>query len=387
MFETQSKTVSPTQARIRVGERVFILQRGKAGRWTAEFTLNGEHARKSLGTCNRTLAERRARQLDLDLVRGEYRQEIPKVSLGEATTRFVEAKKAEGRARKTIIKYEAEIKAFVEFCQRQGLDSVQELEPRVLDAYRANRAAGREAYTLHNHAIIIKGWLKWLVSRDYLADDPFRKLRLNTPRRRRHWSPPVNVIDTLLAAADDVLAGRLATLAYTGMRVGELRNMQRGDLDLSGNWIYIRSRRDARTKTGLDRRVPIHPHLRPHLEKTLKASAGKLWLFCAAPTLKYPKGDHFINERHLNTQLSRLAERVGVPASRANDGIVIHSFRHFFKTFCLNQGIPQMAVDQWQGHVGDRSASGMYYELSDEASQRLMSKVPFSKSARETAGE
>jgi integrase len=194
------------------------------------------------------------------------------------------------------------------------------------------------------------------------------------------------VVDKLLVAADEVLAGRLATLACTGMRVGELRNLQRQDVDLKENWIFIRNRSGAQTKTGMDRRVPIHPALRPYLDKAFKASAGRGYLFCAAPTPKYPKGDHFINERHLNTQLTRLAERVGVPAGRVNDGIVIHSFRHFFKTFCLNQGIPLMAVDQWQGHVGDRSASAMYYELSDDESQRLMSKVPFSKSARETAG-
>ncbi len=40
-------------------------------------------------------------------------------------------------------------------------------------------------------------------------------------------------------------------------------------------------------------------------------------------------------------------------------------------------GIPKPAVDTWQGHHGDHSASAYYYRLSDSDSQKLMLKVPF----------
>ncbi|MDQ3440358.1 MAG: hypothetical protein M3478_08425, partial [Planctomycetota bacterium] len=58
-------------------------------------------------------------------------------------------------------------------------------------------------------------------------------------------------------------------------------------------------------------------------------------------------------------------------------GLVVHSFRHFFRTFCTNERIPERAVDVWMGHVGQATTGALYYQLSNQASQELMNQVPF----------
>ena len=55
----------------------------------------------------------------------------------------------------------------------------------------------------------------------------------------------------------------------------------------------------------------------------------------------------------------------------------MHSLRHFFETFTVNEGIPQRVVDTWLGHRSDRSMAAVYYRLKDEDSQKFMAKVPF----------
>ena len=55
----------------------------------------------------------------------------------------------------------------------------------------------------------------------------------------------------------------------------------------------------------------------------------------------------------------------------------MHSLRHFFETFTVNEGIPQRVVDTWLGHRSDRSMAAVYYRLKDEDSQTFMAKVPF----------
>jgi len=58
-------------------------------------------------------------------------------------------------------------------------------------------------------------------------------------------------------------------------------------------------------------------------------------------------------------------------------GLVVHSLRHFFETHCVNAGVPQMVVNEWMGHRDGPSMSRVYYELSSDAAQSWISKVPF----------
>jgi integrase len=59
-------------------------------------------------------------------------------------------------------------------------------------------------------------------------------------------------------------------------------------------------------------------------------------------------------------------------------GVVIHSLRHFFKSFAINAGgVRDRPVDKWMGHERNQSAADTYYYLPDMESQRLMKTVPF----------
>ncbi len=58
------------------------------------------------------------------------------------------------------------------------------------------------------------------------------------------------------------------------------------------------------------------------------------------------------------------------------------TLRHFFKTHCINQGVPREMVDRWQGHI-DGSVSGRYYHVHDAASKVAMEGVPFGTDTEE----
>lgn len=91
---------------------------------------------------------------------------------------------------------------------------------------------------------------------------------------------------------------------------------------------------------------------------------------------KYPTGGHRIQPKRLNDDPQKLLGRLKLPTGR-DSGFTVHSFRHFFKTFTLNTGIPKPAVDARQGHSALGDMSSHYYRLSDEDSKKLMEKVPF----------
>lgn len=62
---------------------------------------------------------------------------------------------------------------------------------------------------------------------------------------------------------------------------------------------------------------------------------------------------------------------------------MIHSLRHFFRTFCTNTIAVERAIDVWMGHVGHASTGALYYQLSDVDSQSLMERVPFDRAAED----
>ena len=169
----------------------------------------------------------------------------------------------------------------------------------------------------------------------------------------------------------------IALLAFTGIRSGEMQRLRVEDVDLTGNWIQVVSRRGGETKTRKSRRIPIHPRLRQILSG-LPRSAGS-WFFTAEPSPKFPDGGHCISAKKLNDRFRTTLKALKMPTGR-EAGYVIHSLRHSFETICINAGIPQRVVDTWLGHTSDRSMAAVYYRLSDEESQRFMKQVPFGTS-------
>lgn len=132
----------------------------------------------------------------------------------------------------------------------------------------------------------------------------------------------------------------------------------------------------AETKTGASRKVPIHPRSRPILEALPKASTS--WRFQASPSPRYPDGGHWINTKHLNEDFLKLLGKHGLPAGRDREGrgFTIHSLRHSFETICVDFRIPQLMIDSWPGHQGDRSMASVYYGLAGKESQKFINDVP-----------
>jgi hypothetical protein len=164
-------------------------------------------------------------------------------------------------------------------------------------------------------------------------------------------------------------------------RSGDEQQLLVRDVDLKEGWLHIVSREGAETKTGESHMVPIHRALKPLLAAAVPTRRGRDGLFfCEATSRKFPNGDHCMNTKRLNEDFLKILKQKGIPAGKPSGGFTIHGLRSFFKTFCINAGVPKEVVDVWQGHAPDRSASAGYYKLSHEDSQRFMKMVPFSTS-------
>lgn len=371
-----SSNGSTTAVRIRIG-RVTISRRGKKGIWTAEYHRNGQHVRESLHTEYKKEAEDLAADINARLISGKAPapHETASITIGEAIEKFLTAKQVDGRSKKTLAKYRAELENFERYAAEHRFFKVKDITPDLYDKYRKQRKDQIDTYTAYNHGIILMTFLKWCRSRHLIRENPLDGYKLTKPRRRHQMTPTLAQVNDLLEAADEPIRTILATLAFTGMRVGELQQLQPRHLDLDGGWIHIVSREDWQTKTGNSRKVPIHPRLRSYLQSLSRCK--RPLVFCMITNGDNPNGCQPVDEGKLNDAAKKLAASIGLTVGRKVGGFVVHSLRHFFLTHCLNARVPKYAVDFWVGHTGDQSVGKQYYGLTDQELQELMNTVPF----------
>jgi integrase len=299
------------------------------------------------------------------------------MSIEQATELFLENQRTEQRRSKTCTKYEGLFKKFVAFAAERVASRISEVDLILIDAFRASRVNEIGDRSMHNEGVMLKTFLGWAAERRLMARNPLAERRFRRPRYEPRGGPSLEQVNAILAIAPPSLLAIIAMAAFTGRRSGEIQHLLREDVDFAGNWIHVISRPGAETKTGNSGKTPIHPRLRAILEG-LPVSTGK-WFFTAPPSPQYPAGEHHLNMRDINEQFQALLKQLEIPAGKKNGGYTFHSLRSFFKTFCVNAGIPRDVVDKWQDHAGDRrpTAGDLYYRLSDEESQTQMLKVPF----------
>jgi integrase len=368
-------TTIPESMRQRIGDKVHIAPRGKRGIWTAEFHHGNQHRHRSLKTANLKVARQRAMALEVELASGDYAAPPKPTGVADAVKQFMAAKKAEGRAFKTLGKYQDELDAFDAFLAARHVRTLQQLSAKLFDDYRGERQEGRSAKTLYTGLVIVKTFIKWAVHRDLLGRNPLAVCKVSTPYVPPKTSATLEQVNRILEASTGARRAQYAMLAFSGIRAGELQHLRPQDVDLQGTWIHVRAHGDWQPKTRRARKVPIHPRL-VEILKSLTKAAGP-YFFCAAASPKYPKGDHVINIKNLNEDFQTLAKSLGMSVGRKNDGLVIHTLRHFFETQAVDSGVPQFVLDGWMGHVGHGTTGRLYYGQTDEKSQRYMRQVEF----------
>lgn len=203
---------------------------------------------------------------------------------------FREARRREGKAGSTINRDLCALSAFRRWCEEE-----QELAVPVLKLPREREPAGRE---------------RWLSSEE------LRDLEGATPRE---WWP------------------LLATLAFTGLRIGEAQGLRDGDVRLSERRIRVHEG-DQRLKTASSARdVPIPEPLAVLLaEHVTRFPIGPNDLVFDSP---------FNDYRGARRMFSRACQLAGLRS------VTLHDLRHTFAVHAAQSGVPIPRIQKLLGHA------------------------------------
>lgn len=225
----------------------------------------------------------------------------------------------------SITRYRAQFDHLKRFLRSQDVALLSQVTPEVIERFKALRLSeGASKRTVNHELATIGAMLRRAVDMGYLENNPVSKvkrLRLERKQPPRYWTAPE--IERVKTVCNALLRDMFEVLVETGMRRGEIVNLEWSGIDFTNGRIHIRPRADWTPKHGRSREIPMRPRVREVLERR-KADAKYRLVF------RTPSGKKI---EHIWRLLSRAYKRAGV------HNATVHSTRHSFASHAVMSGV------------------------------------------------
>jgi integrase len=248
-----------------------------------------------------------------------------------------------------------------------------------LNAFRATHAVG----TVNLTRKILSVFFNWCVQASKLTSNPVKATkRMKGSKfeqvKRRAFS--VAEMKTMLAQAPDgfwrfMLLGGV----YTGLRLGDLICLRRGEVDLGQNVIRLDT-----IKTDTTVEIPLAPLFRAEVEQRLAQGNGEyLWPDQARHYQKYgssPFSNEFYDTVLVPCKLAppredKQAHKRGRGHKRTMNAVSFHSLRHTFVSLLKTSGVSQHVAKALAGHASD-TVSDLYTHIGPEHMRAAIALLP-----------
>jgi integrase len=214
----------------------------------------------------------------------------------------------------------------------------------------------------------MKQLFKWAAENGYLSRNLLEPLHFAKVKSPKQPCFTVEQVELILSNADEWAVPTFAALALTGMRIGELRQLQWKDVDVQSNVIHVhRGGSDGKPKDKEDRFVPVHRGKLKPLLQALPTESELVFLM--------PDGRQ-VSAKKLRRYLKSLCKQCGFENPKQ---FKLHTFRHFFASYCAQQNMSYKYVLEWMGHSSS-AILDMYFTMNDKHSQTAVNSLSFSSS-------
>jgi len=288
-----------------------------------------------------------------------YNDAFEQLSVSQAIESFFLFAKVEGRSHRTFELYEYVFEKLKLFLSENQLDAqnIQAIDADIIRSFilwlREKRYSDS---TISIHFRVLKTFIGFLVSDNYLKENPFNYIK--QPKQSKQFPPALSPSQlkafyiTCKKQTGTWYGFRtlivILTLLDTGMRIGELTSLTLESLSLNQHCFQVVG------KGSKERNVYFGRKLSRNLKHWLKLRTLSLdgeYLFCTREGGK-------LNRRNFNRTLSRLAEQAGLGDVK----VCPHVFRHTFGTEFIRNGGDPFSLQQLLGH-SDISTTMIYVHM------------------------
>lgn len=281
-------------------------------------------------------------RLESDSIRFE---EIDNISYLEM---FITAKRIEGCSERTITYYESTIRALLDRINVPIRKMTTETLREYLSKYQEKSNCSK--VTIDNIRRNLSSFFSWLEEEDYILKSPVRRIhKIRTKKVVKETISDENLERLRDHCSEKRDLAMIDLLISTGMRVGELVNLDIGDLDFEERECIVYGKGDKERKVYFDARTKLH--LQSYLEDRVDNDPA-LFVSLNKPFQRLQISGVEIRLRELGRQLEM-----------AN--IHPHKFRRTMATRAIDKGMPIEQVQKLLGH--QQIDTTMHYAMVNQS--------------------
>jgi site-specific recombinase XerD len=246
---------------------------------------------------------------------------------------FIAAKRVEGCSGKSLCYYESTLNNTLAAIDKPVKHVTTDDLRQYLDKYQ--RVGGAGKVTIDNIRRILSSFFSWLEEENMILKSPVRrihKVKTGTTVKETYTDEALELMRDHCGAVRDL--AMIDLLVSTGMRVGELVNLDRADIDFNNRECVVFGKGGKERKVYFDARTKIH--LQNYLDGRTDENPA---LFV---NLQRPYGRLQISG--VEIRLRELGRKLNMPRVHP------HKFRRTLATMAIDKGMPIEQVQQLLGH-------------------------------------
>ena len=267
---------------------------------------------------------------DYDVVENEHKKELSERNLVEL---FLSAKRIEGCSAKSLKYYESTIIALLDAVGK-GVKYIDTEDIRsYLTEYQARKQSSK--VTIDNIRRILSSFFSWLEDEDYILKSPVRrihKVKTGTIIKETYTDEALELMRDNCTELRDLAI--IDMLASTGMRVGEMVLLNRGDIDFHERECVVFGKGDKERIVYFDARTKIH--LQNYLDSRDDDNPA-LFVSLQKPYRR-------LQISGIEVRLRQYGKLLGITKVHP------HKFRRTLATMAIDKGMPIEQLQQLLGH-------------------------------------
>ncbi|MBU1137301.1 tyrosine-type recombinase/integrase [Patescibacteria group bacterium] len=282
-------------------------------------------------------------------------------------------------SQESIYNYERDLKVLEDFLREIDIN-FDDMDKKVVLNYKAyltsqDRKTAKNqigqkrlsSYSLNRMLSVFRSYLKFLIDMDYKVPVSPGVVKLIKTEKKHPRVPEFEEIVKLIEfpthiEKDRVIALRnrsmLETLFSTGMRISELLNLKKEEIDKTGR-VFIRG------KGKKERFVYLTPRAQEHIKNYLEVrNSDSSYLFVPYRGKNISKKDKKVSANYLQEKIKKYRGLLSI-----NIPISAHSLRHGFATYLAEQGASPVAIQILLGHES-LDTTTRYVHASDHYAEK-----------------
>lgn len=253
----------------------------------------------------------------------------------------------------TISTYTSLFSAFVNYFQKKELCDITDEEIKNYLLYMVDKR--KVSYSTQNQIInSIKFFYEQVLGLEK------KKYWINRPRKEKRLPTVLSVEEVMdiIWSIDNIKHQCIVVLLYSaGLRIGELLNLKRKDIDFDRGQVLVRGAKGKK-----DRVTMLSDKMAELLMVYYGYHKPNYWLFEGSGKRKYSRTS-------VGAIIKRACKRAGIIKQ-----VTAHTFRHSFATHMLEQGTDLRYIQELLGHNSPKTTA-IYTHISTNAFKNLKSPL------------